>query len=76
MPSDILESAAFVSRFISSDCFSAIVRRCRRRRRCLLLGILSLSVPLSRCGLKTRVQAEQGLEGRRELQIGSILEKV
>lgn len=74
MPSDILESAAFVSRFISSDCFSAIVRRCRRR--CLLLGILSLSVPLSRCGLKTRVQAEQGLEGRRELQIGSILEKV
>lgn len=74
MPSDILESAAFVSPFISSDCFSAIVRR--RRRRCLLHGILSLSVPLSRCGLKTRVQAEQGLEGRRELQIGSILEKV
>lgn len=74
MPSDILESAAFVSRFISSDCFSAIVRR--RRQHCLLLGILSLSVPLSRCGLKTRVQAEQGLEGRRELQIGSILEKV
>lgn len=74
MPSDISEGAALVSRFISSDCFSAIVRR--RRRACLLLGISSLSVPLFRCGLKTRVQAEQGLEGRRESQIGSILEKV
>lgn len=72
MPSDILESAAFVSRFISSDCFSAVVLR----RRCVLLGILSLSVALLRCRLKTRVQAEQGSEGRRELQIGSVLEKV